>query len=718
MASLDQMLDAILARDGDQPTGKSLVIPNHLAQMRLFGIRQGLEFYPVQDQEGIRKRFIDKLYTDNKIDLYLDRIWDLFLCRGQILWYLRPTGDSYRIYYFSKDQFRAYYDGDGELVKTVIIYSYNIESEAETLTSKKWVRLEITKDKITQSESESKPPFTTRGLSISPNTKTTDNTLGFIPCVVSSNYLTEAGQDGKGEFEWLRDQIEDHEDKLISVSKNLEFFGNPSLVTSRPAKEVTEAGGDSVFSAGSQRSTWASSSQWTGSNRYSTFKRDPFQPNAGPFGGQDRIRRVIGNVQNDERFGYIVPDPVTPDHLRQIAEQRESLHTALGGVDPLSISAGATAFEIKSLYGRTAAVALKKSKLLYDYGLSKVLEMAIQSEEIAMKRSLAFALEMPPEAITDQFALDLVVYGRDKLPKDYRPVGLPPLGDRRVAWKWLGPVFEDSPQDILQKSIVVRNLEEIGVETIEALGFLFSDKTRKEREAMLTGYPFREMNASSSALQQQLSVFGQLLQTPNPYNGQPLGLDLNNLQVIQATIEHMIKRLNYGNTDSPADDGPGSFTPAPGGGDALGYGRTNAASLPGTGYGGNGTPELPGSATDGAGIPISVSPSTAAAGLAIGAVRPGFAGNPAAAGLIGSGNRIPQPEFSDPLPVPGGTVTRDAATDTAANRYPTLPTVGIPGIPPDLQSSPGILQQLFPAIFAAPQSDPNARRNGRRKRRK
>jgi hypothetical protein len=712
MASLEQMMDAILTRDGTKPTGKSLVIPNHLAQMRLFGIRQGLEFYPAQDESGIRKRFIDKLYTDNRIDLYLDRIWDLFLCGGQILWYLRPTGDSYRIYYFPRDQFRAYYDGDGDLTKTVIIYAYNIEAESESLKSKKWVRLEITKEKIIQSESESKPNFTTRGLSLAANASTTENTLGFIPCVVSSNYLTEAGQEGHGDFDWLRDQIEDHENKLISISANLEFFGNPSLVTSRQAKEVTEGNTDAIFTGGDQRSTWASADQWVGSTR-STFKRDPFQPQAGPMGGNDRIRRVIGNVEAEERFGYIVPDPITPDHLRQVAEQREALHTALGGVDPLSISAGATAFEVKSLYGRTAATALKKSKLLYTYGLSKVLEMAIQSEEIALKRSLSFALKIPIERLSDQFTMDLVVYGRDKLPKDYQPIGLPPLGDRTVDWKWLGPVFEDSPQDLLQKSIVVRNLEEIGVETIEALGFLFSDKTRREREAMLTGYPFREMNASSSALQQQLSVFGQLMQMPDPYTGQPMGLSLNNLEVIQATIEHMKKRLNYGTNTSPADGDPGGFTSAPsGGGNALGYGQS---AVPNAGYGSNGAPVLPGTAPNGPSGAIPVNGSAAAAGLAIGGS--GFSGNPAAAGLDRSGYQLPQPERGDPLPVPGGTVSRAA---NGPGPVLGLPSIALPGvnIPPDLQSSPGILQQLFPSLFGPANADPNAGGNRRRQRRK
>lgn len=714
---IDEIIEAILTRDPNKWTGESLIIPNHLAQMKLFGIRQGIELYPQQDQGDIRKAFIDKLYTANKLDLYLERIWELFLCRGQILWYLRPTGSTYRIYYFEKNQFRAFYNADGDLDRVVIIYNYAVSSDLGAgIQNKRWVRIEITSNQIIQSETPNKPAFEQYAGQNPYNSKPIENSLGFIPCVISSNYLTEAGQSGHGDFDWLRNQLEAHEKDVALLRENLRFFGNPSLVTSRKSSEVSEpvGGGFEV-----QRSTIASGSQWVGST-YSTFKRDPFEPGASRLGGKSRVMRVIGNVETDERFGYIVPDPVTPDHVRQVAQDRESLHNALGGVDPLGISSGATAFEIKSIYGRTAATAMKKAKFLYTYGLCKVFEMAMQAEEIAFKRSLAIALKQPIEAITDQFALDLVGYGLDALPEDYRPVGLPPLGDRQVSWRWLGPVFEDSPQDILQKSIVVRNLEEIGVETIEAMGFLFSEKTRKERQDMLTGYPFREMNASSSALQQQLSVFMNLMQTPDPYTGQPLGLTLNNLDVIQRTIEHMTKRLNYGKSSDPADGDALGFTPAPSGGTdgpiSPGISATGqlqpSPGLLSPGYGGNGSAVLQPTPTNGAGVAVPYNESAAAAGLAINpAAGYSFAGNPAATGAFGAGIR--SVDFADPLPAPGSTVGR---ANDAPGRLSALPSAGIPGIPPDLQSSPGLLQQLFPSLFAPPEPVANPRRGSRRRR--
>ena len=62
-------------------------------------------------------------------------------------------------------------------------------------------------------------------------------------------------------------------------------------------------------------------------------------------------------------------------------------------------------------------------------------------------------------------------------------------GSTKVSWRWMGEVFEESTDDILNNSIVVRNLQELGVDSIEALKYLFPGKTDEERAAMLSGYP-------------------------------------------------------------------------------------------------------------------------------------------------------------------------------------------------------------------------------------
>ena len=70
--------------------------------------------------------------------------------------------------------------------------------------------------------------------------------------------------------------------------------------------------------------------------------------------------------------------------------------------------------------------------------------------------------------------------------------GLIPDGDITMLWRWLGPVYEESTQDILNNSIVVRNLQELGVDSIEALKYLFPSKTEEERAEMLSGFPLQD----------------------------------------------------------------------------------------------------------------------------------------------------------------------------------------------------------------------------------
>lgn len=701
---LEDIIAAVLERTGDTSTGKGLVISNHLAQMRLFGIRQGLELYPIVDKDGTRKRFVDKLYEENKLELFLDRIWDLFLCKGQILWYLRPTGDFYRIYHYGKDQFKAYYDGDGELAKVIIIYSYKTETDINNIDRKRWVRLEITKEKILQSESDQQPNFSGPAtMPMGPNIKVVENSLGFIPCVVANNYLVEAGQDGKGDFDWLKNQIETHEEMMVDIAGNLEFFGTPTLVTTRSAAEVTEAYGTG------QRNLATNSQQWVSASQGSTFKRDP---RGG--GGRERIKRVMGGVQSDERFGYILPDPISPDQARFANEYRQSLHAAMGGLDPVGISRDATAFQIKSIYGTVAATARKKALHLYKYGLCKLVEMAVKSEEMAFKAGLrqALAIEedappmsdamcmaildvmgMSPEEIKSQKPPDEIVSIVKKIPPDYRPSGLPPLGDRSIGWKWLGPVFEDSPQDLVQRSIVVRNLEELGVETTEALGFLFPDKTEVERKQMLTGFPFREMGQSASTLNQHLNILNQMLNLPSPnIPGAPLAAELNNMQAIQATIDHINRRLEYGRPrQQPAgDEYTGGYTSAPSGG----------ADGP------NGGIPNPGIGSNGPGISASLwsGGSISDAGRAAGIGYPSIGGN----GIPSAGGNGPDrrlSEYSNGIPTPGGTIERVPSQTTPAAPstpgYPGQLPSAITGVPIDLIDKPRILEQLFPSIFSA-----------------
>jgi len=719
LATLEKMIEGVLSREGGN--SESLVIQNHLAQIKLFGIRQGVELYPEQDDDNqVRRKFIDALYKSNKVDLFLDVWWDWLLCKGQICFYLRPTGTSYRLYAFDKDQHKAYYNADGDLSEVVIVYSY--EQRNESMPGQdKWIRLRITDTEIETYETDHKPEFDYQMHQMAAP-KTAINTLGFIPCVVVPNYIRAAGQKGVGEFEWLRSQIESHDQMLRSIKQNIKFFGNPTLVSSRSVGELTESGIGIEEASGNQR-TVSSAGGFYGSTN-STARRDPVTGNNGYDDSALRIRRVVGRVAGDERFGYISPDPVSPDHSRYAAEYRENIHTALGGVDPLGVNTGATAYEIKSLYGRTAATAKKKAGHLYTHGLCKLFEMALGAEEHLFKQSIAIALStekepVSPENVTDAIAMEALT--NPELQKalakgNWQPVGLPPLGDRTIQWRWLGPVFEDSPQDILQKSIVVRNLEEVGVETLKALEFLFSEKTEKERLAMLTGYPFREMQASGAALSQHLGIYSQLMSTPSPTDvNQPIGLTLNNLNVIQATIAHIQKRLSYGQQLQPATSSPSPSTSAPGDstttavrpGSNDGTATIAGSPVPNSGFSGNAAPVS--ASPDGSGGGISYPSPAAAAGL----FPPNFnqpyggaeSGVPTA---DGSGGSFSQPannpsmggsDFNQPIPVPGGTVSGTRVSATSQPLYQSYPAT-VPGVPADLLDKPGLLATLFPTFAA------------------
>jgi hypothetical protein len=670
MATLDQIIEATLKRDGSLPSGEGLIVQNHLSQQKLFGIRQGVEFYPNQDDDwDSRAKFIQSLHKTNKIDLFMERYWDLLLCKGKLLFYLRPTGNTYRIYHYSQDEFRDYYNSDGDLVEVIIIYSYKLKS-AISHNETKWLRLRITGDKIYRAESDNKPSFEgVDNMQWAQREEETVNTLGFIPCVVVNNYAGGSGQGGVGEFDWLKDQIESHDEMMAAMGDNLKFFGNPTLVSTRSATELTESA--ILSSTTPNRPTLSSNGGWYGSTA-STRKSDPFERGSEGL----RIKRVIGNVQPDERFGYVAPDPTSPDHARHMQEVRESIHYALGGIDELGLRSGATAYEMKTVYGKVAATAAKKCLHLYDHGLCRVFELAIAAEEKVFKDSLAYALKKEPEKITDDFAMQLLEKG--KLPKGV--VGLPPLGDRTIKWRHTGPVFEDSPQDILQKSIVVRNLQELGVQSLEGLKFLFADKTEKELLNILAGgYPFRYIQAISSNAGQMLSLLSQMSQMPDPANPDiPLVSSLNITPLIQSTFETIYRELNHARqldpTDSNSDPTRASIS-------------TNAPSSLPTGSGsesngkrGDASSSLPGSSLAAAGI---LPPKQGEQQPVEGSVQ----------------RRSEFPEYARPLPVPGGTVT----THTNASQPPVQQWGGVSesGIPVDLQSYPSIIEQLFPTFTAA-----------------
>ena len=677
-----QILETARKRDGSGGTD-TMVVNSHLAQMKLFMLRQGIEFFPTQDTFGFRRLFLNQLVEENEIDSRLEGIVDDFLIDGKGLFYFRPINDTYRLMWFSKDNYRAYYDAQSELEEVELIYSFNVRSGIGALAipgmdggSKKYVKLRVRRDTIKESITSEKPSFEAGAInnfSYSPTTtRTLTNSLGFVPAVESFNTMKSTGMDSTGDFDWLADQIVLHDDLVKNIRTNITFFGNPTLVSSRPKHDLVESAGED-----SLRPTISSQAGFSSASRPSTRNSDP-----GGSGGSGKVPRIIANVEPTDRAVYLTPDAVSGDQNLYARQYREELRTALGGVDELGISSGATAYEIKSLYGRAATTATRRCRGLLTYGLSKLFALIIYHEEKIFRDSFALAigLETPIVPIKEDFAeeqdyvLAINVFSEQRkvfeaeldvaiqtavqdrnLPPGV--VGLIPDGNRKVEWRWKGPVFEDGTDDILNSSIVVRNLQELGVNSVEALRYLFPDKTDEERSAMLSGYPFRMAQATQSSIGTFLSLINDMRQTPHPQAPDlPLLADpkLDLTPYVYRAIEFLKRELTYS----------GQYTDDTGSGDPAELDtieRTRAAR----GLPTSTSPDRPSFIPDSFGsLTTDGSSTSGAAGTSAGT----SAGGESMAGGVQESQR--QFERNAELPTPGSLLDTDPTGTNAAAKLP------------------------------------------------
>ena len=278
--------------------------------------------------------------------------------------------------------------------------------------------------------------------------------------------------------------------------------------------------------------------------------------------------------------------------------------------------------------------------------------------------------------------------------------GLVPDGERTVEWRWMGPVYEDTAQDKVQQSIFCRNLQELGVDSIEALKYLFPSKTDDEVAGMLSGFPFRMVGQVQRAYSQFLDLINQEMRTPHPQQPDiPMAADprLDLTPFLYRTLESLQKEVTYAGRYRNADPigtptisdptsqlrgtGTNSSTAASGGDNSTmgssttGSGGTSTTSASPDGY--NTSPIQP----------YTVKPP----GQPIGTSGESLQGR------IQQGSRTP--EFTSPIPVPGSTVSGKPSNRAGQLRIPTNNPVQQSGSA-DLyafeQQQPGILQQLFP----------------------
>jgi len=681
-----RILEAARKRDGASGTD-TMIVNSHLAQMRLFMLRQGLEFYPAQDTFGFRKQFISQLVEENEIDMRMEGIIDDFLIDGKGLFYFRPVKDTYRLMWFSKDNYRAYYDAQGELEEVELIYSFNVRSGLGPLTlpgqdegSQRYVKLSVKRDEIKETINNEKPSFDSNSsvLNYRPGqTRTLTNSLGFIPAVEAYSTMRSTGMDATGDFDWLAEHIVVHDDLVKNIRTNIHFFGNPTLVSSRPKHDLIESGDSEGM-----RPTISSQAGFYSANRPSTRVSQP--TGSGSTAG-GRLPKIIANIEPTDRAMFLTPDAVSGDQNLYQRQYREELRTALGGVDELGISSGATAYEIKSLYGRAATTASRRCRGLLTYGLCKLFSLIIFHEEKIFRDSFsaAIGLEKPVPPIREDFEAEedfaTAVDEFGAIEQDYRAtldasireavqmeqlpqgvVGLIPDGNRKVEWRWKGPVFEDGTEDILNSSIVVRNLQELGVNSIEALRYLFPDKTDEERSAMLSGYPFRMAQATQQSIGSFLSLIENMRQVPHPQAPDlPLLADpkLDLTPYVYRALDFLKRELTYA----------GQYSDSTGSGDPAALNSIERARAD-------------------AGLPISTGPdrpsfepdsfgATAGGPGSAGVSTPGGTPGQPMAGGIQSPQR--QPELSAELPSPGALLRDDpTGADRGLSAGSQLPVTG------------------------------------------
>ena len=713
-SQFSQILTAAKERRGDLSVD-TMIVSSHLAQMKTFMLRRGIEFYAEQDSFGTRKDFIQRVCEDNMLEMKLDSIVDYFLCDGQGLFYFRPTGDNYQLLYFPQDSYRAYRDQAGELESVVLIYHFNVRrtnaldaypTQDGRGGKKKWIQLKVYKDRIEQTISDEKIDFENEMganmLKMPGQTETLVNSLGYIPAVEVFNHMDCTGEaTGNGEFDWLAHQILYHDELVRNVRKNMKFFGNPTLVSSRPKHDILDSDSDNTF-----RPTISSQAGFTplaglgGSTRVS----QPFGSSS--VDGQIKVPRVIANLEPTDRVQYMTPDAVSGDQNMYVKQYRSEIRLALGGVDDIDIGTASTAYEIKTLYGRVAATAEKKARAMFTYGLCKLFSMMIFTEEDMFRRSFAAALGMeePEQPLPEDFGGDLDAYEKAsiKYTKDYEKfvakrdetlrvtldggdippgvTGLIPDGNTKVSWRWMGEVFEESTDDILNNSIVVRNLQELGVDSIEALKYLFPGKTDEERAAMLSGYPFRMVQQTQQSINSFIGLLGNLYQLPHPQMpDKPLASDpnLDLTGFLYRSLEFLRKELSYSGRYKPdsSSSNPDQLSTA----DRLRASRGTpvrdepVTSLPGI--------DGPTSGASNAGLP----------GTGPGSAGFGSSGQSMAAGVSGA-QRVP--EYKQPIPGPGFTLGLSGDTNASGSYTAELGFNGGPGGSPDLQSpsfNPGLL---------------------------
>lgn len=573
---INQLIKAQLSRDGSNG-GRGTVVPLHCAQMREYGSRGGKVQFdcPQDDETNSRGSALKKWFESNDLAAKMDYIFDVFTCWGEVLWLILPLDNGdYWIEFFQgglkhdNPQFKIYYKNGGREIETAVIrYSYQKDNAigsgsipmgggGNTSTTTRWVKLIINSESIVTMDCGSEPDLTINSnqYSLGNNVKVDPNPFApILPIALSVNNPQQTGKQGTGDFHVFAALIENHEERLNWVDENLETFGNPSLVTTRSAAEVMET------SMTDTPNTWAANQGFRDGvgDGYSGSSSKSLSGRRGIKG--KRISKVIGNVNVDERFGYIQTSPIPGDLTQYIRNDRELIHWCLGGVDPVGISTSPTFGEIKTLFGRVQNTANKKAFSLFN-ALGRLFAIAIGNEEQKFKAAFIVSIancpdllsQVPdPRSLPDEQCQSLYQLFRkgvlEPLGFKFTLVGLPPMGDRSVSWRHTTEVYKPSTRDLLDLSIVGRNMREDGLNQEFVTGKLYPEMSPKDIQAATSGFSPRVVENQLNGLNSLLQFNQQCMQVPGIQDPKiPLAIELGIAQLIATGIESLKKELNYG----------------------------------------------------------------------------------------------------------------------------------------------------------------------------
>ena len=135
------------------------------------------------------------------------------------------------------------------------------------------------------------------------------------------------------------------------------------------------------------------------------------------------------------------------------------------------------------------------------------------------------------------------------------------MGDRTVIWRHTREVYKPSTRDLLDLSIVGRNLREDGLNQEFTMGRLYPELSPKEIQAATSGFSPRVVENQLSGLNSLLQFYQASMGVPGSQNPNiPLAIELGLSELIANGVNSLRKELNYGKPVYTAADS--TSTPA------------------------------------------------------------------------------------------------------------------------------------------------------------